>query len=47
MNKKTLMLMAALVATLGATAQRGSVVVTGDVAVNQMVERHVELNTKM
>ncbi len=32
--------------SLGAQAQSGRVRVTGDVAVNQMVERHIELNTR-
>ena len=32
--------------SLGAQAQSSRVRVTGDVAVNQMVERHIELNTR-
>ena len=36
-----------LLATLPAAAQQGRISVVGDVAVGQMVERHIELNRKV
>ena len=47
MKKQTLPILAFLAFGLLATAQTGRVTVVGDVAVDRMVERHVELNSRV
>ncbi len=48
MNRKTAILCTLLCALgLTATAQQGRVKITGDVAVSRMVEKHIELNSRV
>ena len=47
MRKQTLFTLILLTLGTLATAQTGRVIVIGDVAVNEMVARHVELNTRV
>ena len=47
MKKQTLPILAFLAFGLLATAQTGRVTVVGDVSVNDMVSRHVELNNRV
>ena len=47
MKKQTLPILAFLAFELLATAQTGRVTVVGDVSVNDMVSRHVELNNRV
>ena len=47
MKKQTLLTLATLALSSLAIAQSGHITVTGDVTVNEMVERHIELNKRV
>lgn len=47
MNRLLSLIVISLLLPLSVTAQKGQVIVTGDVAVNNMVERHIELNNRV
>lgn len=47
MKKQTLLTLATIALSSLAIAQSGHITVTGDVTVNEMVERHIELNKRV